>query len=75
MQATHLGEHRWQQCGNQFFSSRNINAEKVKLPPKLAAFVRSAGLDPTQYALEAVAAIKAGNLPKNFLDPDYEHNF
>lgn len=59
--------------GNQFFSSRNPNASQVKLPPKLARFVRDAGLDPTQYALGVVADIKAGKLPKNFLDPDYDH--
>jgi hypothetical protein len=60
--------------GNQFFSSRNLNATQVKLPPKLAQFVRQAGLDPTQYALGVVAEIKAGKLPKNFLDPDYDHS-
>jgi hypothetical protein len=59
--------------GNQFFSSRNLNASQVKLPPALATFVRQAGLDPTQYALGVVADIKAGKLPKNFLDPDYDH--
>lgn len=58
---------------DQFFSSRNLNASQVKLPPKLASFVKASGLDPTQYALETVAAIKAGTLPKNFLDPDYDH--
>lgn len=60
---------------DQFFSSRNMNASQVKLPPKLAAFVKNAGLDPTKYALQAVADIKAGNLPKNYLDPDYDHGF
>lgn len=59
--------------GNQFFSSRNLNATQVKLPPKLAAFVKSAGLDPTKYALQAVEDIRAGRLPKNYLDPDYDH--
>ncbi len=58
---------------DQFFSSRNMNATQVKLPPRLAAFVKASGLDPTQYALQAVADIKAGNLPKNYLDPDYDH--
>ena len=57
------------------FSSSNMNARAVKLPPKLAAFVKASGLDPTQYALSAVADIKAGKLPKNFLDPDYDHQF
>lgn len=59
--------------GNQFFSSRNLNASQVKLPPKLAQFVRLAGLNPTEYALGVVADIKAGKLPKNYLDPDYDH--
>lgn len=58
-----------------YFSSQNMNASAVKLPPKLAAFVKSSGLDATQYALGAVADIKAGKLPKDFLDPDYDHNF
>ncbi len=57
------------------FSSSNMDAKSVKLPPKLAAFVKSSGLDPTQYALGAVADIKAGRLPKDFLDPDYDHQF
>lgn len=55
------------------FSSRNLDAAQVRLPPKLAAFVKSSGLDPTKYAIQAVAEIKAGRLPKNFLDPDYDH--
>ena len=59
--------------GNQFFSSKNPNASQVKLPPRLAAFVKSAGLNPTEYALSAVADIKAGRLPKDYLDPDYDH--
>lgn len=61
--------------GGNFFSSANMNAKQVKLPPKLAAFVKSSGLDPVQYALGAVEDIKAGKLPKNFLDPDYPHDF
>lgn len=59
--------------GNQFFSSRNMNATQVKLPPRLAAFVKASGLNATEYALGAVADIKAGRLPKNYLDPDYDH--
>lgn len=58
-----------------YYSSTNTNAAQVRLPPKLAAFVKSSGLDPTQYALEAVQQIKEGKLPKNFLDQDYDHNF
>ena len=58
---------------NQFFSSRNPNAAQVKLPPKLAAFVKASGLNPTEFALGAVADIKAGKLPKDYLDPDYDH--
>lgn len=59
--------------GNGFFSSRNPNASQVKLPPKLANFVRQAGLNPTEYALGIVDDIKAGKLPKNYLDPDFDH--
>lgn len=59
--------------GPAIFSSKNLNAKAVKLPPKLAAFVRSAGLDPTSYALQTVEDIRAGRLPKNYLDPDYDH--
>lgn len=59
--------------GNQFFSSRNPNATQVKLPPALAQFVKESGMDPVKYALGAVEDIKAGRLPKNFLDPDYQH--
>lgn len=58
---------------NQFFSSRNLNAAQVKLPPKLASFVKQSGLNPTEYALQCVADIKAGKLPKDYLDPDYDH--
>ena len=61
--------------GGSVFSSTNLDAKQVRLPPKLAAFVKASGLDPTQYALGAVEDIKAGRLPKNFLDPDYDHNF
>ena len=59
--------------GGNHFSSRNLDARSVKLPPALAKFVKDSGLDPTQYALGAVEDIKAGKLPKNFLDPDYDH--
>lgn len=59
----------------EYYSSANPNATKVKLPPKLAAFVKASGLDATQYALGAIQDIKEGKLPKNFLDPDYDHNF
>lgn len=58
-----------------YFSSSNMTAKQVRLPPKLAKFVKDSGLDPTQYALGAVEDIKAGKLPKNFLDPDYDHQF
>lgn len=61
--------------GANTFSSTNLSASTVRLPPKLAAFVKASGLDPTQYALGAVEDIKSGKLPKNFLDPDYDHNF
>ena len=61
--------------GNQFFSSRNLNASQVRLPPKLASFLKETGLDPVKYAAQAVADIKAGKLPKNYLDPDYDHGF
>ena len=60
--------------GNNMFSSRNLDASQVRLPPRLAAFVKSAGLNPTEYAKSAVADIKAGKLPKDFLDPDYNHD-
>jgi len=60
---------------NSVFSSTNPNARHVKLPPKLAQFVKEAGLNPTKYALQTVEDIKAGKLPKNFLDPDYPHDF
>lgn len=59
--------------GGSVFSSRNPDATQVRLPPKLAAFVKSAGLNPTTYAIQAVKDIKEGKLPKNFLDPDYDH--
>lgn len=55
------------------FSSRNLNASTVKLPPALAQHVKSMGLDPAKYALETVNLIKNGKLPKNYLDPDYDH--
>lgn len=55
------------------FSSRNMSAGTVKLPAALAAKVKQMGLDPVKYALSAVADIKAGKLPKDFLDPEYDH--
>lgn len=58
-----------------YFSSRNLDARQVRLPPKLAAFVKASGLDPVKYALGAVDDIKTGKLPKNFLDADYPHDF
>lgn len=57
----------------QYYSSRNPTANQVRLPPQLAKFVRESGLNPTEYALGVVSDIKAGKLPKNFLDPDYDH--
>lgn len=59
--------------GNQFFSSRNLDARQVKLPPRLAAKIKEMGLDATKYALETVELIKKGDLPKNYLDPEYPH--
>jgi hypothetical protein len=61
--------------GGEFYSSNNPQAGKIRLPPKLAAQVRANGLDPTKYALECVDLIKKGELPKNFLDPDYPHDY
>lgn len=58
--------------GNQFFSSRNLNATQIKLPADLVQFARAAGLDVTEYAKGVVADIKAGKLPKTYLDPDYD---
>lgn len=55
------------------FSSRNMSGTKIKLPPHVADFVRSSGLDPQKYAEGLVADIKAGKLPKNYLDPDFQH--
>src|SRR5262249_19969660 len=55
------------------FSSTNMTAAAVRLPPKLKALVEGMGLDVKQYALQAVEDIKSGKLPKNFLDPDYPH--
>lgn len=55
------------------FSSRNLNGSKIKLPPHVADFVKSSGLDPVKYAEGLVADIKAGKLPKNYLDNDYPH--
>lgn len=55
------------------FSSTNMNGSKIKLPPHIAEFVRSSGLNPVKYAEGLVADIKAGKLPKNYLDTDYQH--
>ncbi len=61
--------------GDDVFSSRNLNAKAGKLPPKLASYVRASGLDATKYFHECVALIKKGDLPKNFLDSDYPHDY
>jgi len=55
------------------FSSRNMDGNKIKLPPHIADFVRTSGLDPVSYAQGLVKEIKAGKLPKNYLDHDYQH--
>lgn len=59
----------------ELYSSRNPNAKAGKLPPKLAEKVRGMGLDPTKYFHECVDLIKKGELPKNFLDHDYDHSY
>lgn len=55
------------------FSSRNLEGTKIKLPPVIANNVKIMGLNPVKYAEGLVADIKAGKLPKNYLDPDYPH--
>jgi hypothetical protein len=59
----------------EIFSSKNMQAGKVRLPPRLAAQVKAAGLDATKYALECVELIKKGELPKTFLDNDHDHSY
>lgn len=58
--------------GNGYYSSRNPNASKVRLPPDLAAFVRSTGLNPTKYVEGVLEDIRKGDKPKEWLDPDYD---
>ena len=53
------------------FSSHNPDARTIRLPRDVADFCKSAGLDPTQYALQVHADIKAGKLPKDWLDDGY----
>lgn len=60
---------------SELYSSRNPNAKAGKLPPKLAEKVRAMGLDATKYFHESVELIKKGELPKNYLDHDYDHNY
>ncbi len=60
---------------NAPFSSRNLNAKDGKLPPRLAATVKAAGMDATSYFRESVKLIKEGKLPANFLDDDYPHQY
>lgn len=54
--------------GGGYFSSRNMSASQVRLPPHIRAEVKAMNLDPVKYALETVELIKRGELPKNFLD-------
>lgn len=56
-----------------YFSSRNPSGSKIKLSPYLAQVAREMGVDPKEYALNALDQIRKGKLPKNFLDPDYQH--
>lgn len=58
--------------GGQYFSSRNPNAQKIQLPPDVAAFVKASGLDATKYALQVHEDIRKGLLPKEWLDPDFD---
>lgn len=58
--------------GGSYFSSRNPDAKQIKLPADVHAFCKRANLDPTQYALGVVEDIKAGKLPKEWLDPDFD---
>lgn len=61
--------------GNSVFSSSNPNAEKIWLEPKLKNMLVTMGLDPTKWALQAREDIKAGKLPKEYLDPGYDRGF
>jgi hypothetical protein len=58
-----------------YFGSNNLQATKINLEPKLRAALEQMGLDPTQWALQAREDIKAGKLPKEYLDPGYDRGF
>lgn len=60
--------------GNKTFSSANPNGNRIRLSPTLVSLAKEMGEDPTVYAKNALRGIKEGKLPKNFLDPDYNHN-
>jgi hypothetical protein len=58
--------------GGKYFSSTNMNAAQIKVPPDVVAFCKASGLDPTSYALEVREEIKRGEKPKEWLDPGYD---
>lgn len=60
--------------GNKTFSSANPNGNRIRLSPTLVSLAKEMGEDPAVYAKNALRGIKEGKLPKNFLDPDYNHN-
>lgn len=60
--------------GNKTYSSANPNGNRIRLSPALVAMAKEMGEDPAIYAKNALKGIKEGKLPKNFLDPDYNHN-
>lgn len=53
------------------FSSHNPDARTIRLPRDVVDFCKASGLDPTSYALGVHAEIKAGKLPKEWLDEGY----
>ena len=60
--------------GGDYFSSRNLNAGKIKLPSDLAKFCDESNLNKTTYAQSLVQLIKEGKLPKEYLDEGYNRS-
>ena len=58
--------------GGDVFSSTNLRAAKIFVPPDVAAFCKSANLNPESYVLSVREEILRGEKPKEWLDPSYD---
>lgn len=58
--------------GGDVFSSTNLKAARIFVPPDVAAFCKSANLNPESYVLSVREEILRGEKPKEWLDPGFD---